>query len=256
MEVMDQTRVLGPDDPCPVEVLNPESKAEVLLVCEHAGRAVPAALGDLGVRAEVLESHRGWDIGAEAVARRLADLLNAPLVLQRYSRLVIDANRPPLSAASIPEVSHGAEIPANCGLTEDQKAARIAEILDPMDAAIAETFDRYPRHAAFSVHSYTPELNGVRRPWHAGMLTRRSLETGERLIARLHREEPGLLLAMNEPYQIEDDGDWFVPHHAEPRELAHCLIEIRNDEIADDAGAERWANLLAIAISDLLEELQ
>ncbi|MEM7497434.1 MAG: N-formylglutamate amidohydrolase [Pseudomonadota bacterium] len=248
-------RLLGPHDPAPVEVLNPESPAEVLLVCEHAGRAVPMALDGLGVSAGVLESHRGWDIGAAAVARDLAAHLEAPLILQRYSRLVLDANRPPGSPSSIPEVSHGVQIPANCGLTSAQKAARVAEILEPMDRAIEEAFARHPRRAAFTVHSYTPVLDGVPRPWHAGMLTRRSVETGERLMASLRRADPNLIVALNEPYRIEDHGDWFVPHHAEPRGLPHSLIEIRNDEIADDAGAARWAGLLAIGITDVLKEL-
>ncbi len=256
MHALDRQRVLGPGDPSPVEVLHPESMADVLLVCEHAGRAVPAALDGLGVSRDVLESHRGWDIGAEAVARRLAEHLGAPLVLQRYSRLVLDANRPPGSPTSIPDVSHGAAIPANRRVTEAERAARIAEILEPMDTAIDELFDRHPRRAAFSLHSYTPVLEDRARPWHAGMLTRRSVETGERLIASLRRQDPALILAMNEPYRIEDDGDWFVPHHAEPRGLAHSLIEIRNDEIADATGAERWSRLLAIAISEVLEELR
>ncbi|MEO0427263.1 MAG: N-formylglutamate amidohydrolase [Pseudomonadota bacterium] len=249
------SRLLGPNDPDPVEVLHPDSAAAVVLVCEHAGRAVPSALDGLGVSDAVLESHRGWDIGAEAVARQLACLLGAPLVLQRYSRLVLDANRPPWSATSIPEVSHGAEIPANRGLSAAEQQDRVTDILEPMDRAIERAFATHPRRAAFSIHSYTPELGGVARPWQAGMLTRRSLMTGKGLIASLRRQDPDLMLAMNEPYRIEDDGDWFIPHHAEPRGIPHTLIEIRNDEIADDAGAERWAALLATAITDVLEEL-
>ncbi|MEM8990531.1 MAG: N-formylglutamate amidohydrolase [Pseudomonadota bacterium] len=256
MNVREHPGLLGPNDPKPVEVLHPESAAEVLLVCEHAGRAVPASLDGLGVSAEILESHRGWDIGAAAVARRLAMLLDAPLILQRYSRLVLDANRPPGSPTSIPEVSHGAEIPANRDLSAGQRAARVADILWPMDKAIEDTLARHSRRAVFSVHSYTPELNGVHRPWHAGMLTRRAPETAARLIASLRRQNPDLVLALNEPYRIEDDGDWFIPRHAEPRGLPHSLIEIRNDEIADEAGATRWARLLATAISDVLEELR
>ncbi len=256
MDALDQMGVLGPGDPDPVEVMHPDSGSEVLLVCEHAGWAVPAALGDLGIPRSVLDSHRGWDIGAAAVARRLAEHLQAPLVLQAYSRLVLDANRPPGSATSIPDVSHGAEIPGNRALTPDQKAARVRDIFDPMDRAITAALDRAPRRAVFSIHSFTPRLDGAHRPWHAGMLTRTSPETGERLIASLRKQAPGLTLAMNEPYRIEDDGDWFIPRHAEPRGLPHTLIEIRNDEIADDAGAARWAQWLARAITDVLEALE
>ncbi|MEM1151896.1 MAG: N-formylglutamate amidohydrolase, partial [Pseudomonadota bacterium] len=215
----EQWGLLGPNDPEPVEVVHPSSKAEILLVCEHAGREVPSTLHDLGVDAHVLESHRGWDIGAQSVARHLAERLHAPLVLQRYSRLVIDANRPPGSPTSIPEISHGAEIPANRNLSETDKAIRVAEILEPMDQAIEEIFQSHPRRAAFSVHSYTPELNGEYRPWHAGMLTRRSKDTAETLLASLRREDADLNVAINEPYRIEDDADWFIPRHVEPRNL-------------------------------------
>ncbi|MEM1160161.1 MAG: N-formylglutamate amidohydrolase [Pseudomonadota bacterium] len=255
MAAQEHAGLLGPNDPDPVEVVHPSSPAEVVLVCEHAGRHIPCALDGLGISDQVLNSHRGWDIGAAAVARRLAAHLNAPLVLQRYSRLVIDANRPPGSATSIPAVSHGADIPANCGLSDADTASRVSEILRPMDRAIEQTFHRHPRRAAFSVHSYTPELGGTHRPWHAGMLTRRSPKTAERLLASLRRDDPDLTVALNQPYRIEDDGDWFIPHHVEPRDLPHSLIEIRNDEIADDAGADRWAGLLATAITDVLEEL-
>lgn len=247
--------LLGPADPTPVEVLNPESRSQILLVCEHAGRAVPAALNGLGVTEEVLASHRGWDIGAADVARRLADALGAPLILQRYSRLVIDANRPPGSPTSIPEVSHGASVPANRGLTDAERETRVAQILRPMDTAIAEAFARHPRRAAISIHSFTPHLNGQDRPWQAGFLSRRDLPTAEHLMASLHRADPSLILAVNEPYRIEDDGDWFIPHHAEPRGVPHCLIEIRNDEIADDAGVAHWADRLAAALADRLEAL-
>ena len=247
--------LLGPGDPSPIEVLNPESRAEVLLVCEHAGRAVPHALKGLGVSDAILGSHRGWDIGAALVARRLAEHLGAPLVLQRYSRLVVDANRPPGSPTSIPEFSHGVEIQDNRNLTTAQETARVTEILEPMDAAIDAVFSTHPRRAAFSVHSYTPVLDGVPRPWHAGLLTRRSTETADQLIASLRRQDPNVVVALNEPYRIEDDGDWFVPHHLEPRGVPHSLIEIRNDEIADEAGAARWAQLLATAISDVMEAL-
>ena len=124
-------------DPAPVEVVNGESDAPLMLVCEHAGRAIPRALGDLGLPADALASHIGWDIGAERVARTVAQRLGAPLVIQRYSRLVIDANRPPETPSSIPEISDGISIPGNCGLSQAAREARVREIFEPMNAAIA-----------------------------------------------------------------------------------------------------------------------
>nr|WP_245730922.1 N-formylglutamate amidohydrolase [Rubrimonas cliftonensis] len=247
-----QHRLLAPGDPAPVEVVNAASAAPVLLLCEHAGRAVPAALAGLGVSGAVLSSHRGWDIGAEAVARGVAAKLGAPLVIQRYSRLVIDANRPPGSAQSILETSDGEAVPGNRGLSEAARRARVAEIFEPMDRAIVAAFERAPRRAAFSIHSFTPTLGGAARPWRAGFLSRRDVATAQALMAAVRAALPGLTLALNEPYRIEDETDWFIPAHAEPRGLAHALIEIRNDQIDDAAGAALWVDLLADAISAVL----
>jgi predicted N-formylglutamate amidohydrolase len=247
--------LLTAGDPPPVEVVNGDGAAPLLLVCEHAGQAVPQALGTLGVDAEVLDSHRGWDIGAEQAARRLAQHLDAPLILQRYSRLVIDCNRPPGSPSSILEESDGAAIPANRGLSPTDKAARVAEIFDPMNREIDRAFATHARRAAFAIHSFTPSLAGFDRPWHAGFLTRASIPTAERLIASVAAADRDLNLALNQPYQIEDETDWFIPAHAEPRALPHCLVEIRNDLLRDAAGADRWADLLARAVKDVLGSL-
>ena len=245
--------LLTPADPAPVDLVNGESDAPVLLLCEHAGNHVPASLGDLGVSAEILTSHRGYDIGAEGVARALADLLNAPLILQRYSRLVIDANRPPSSPQAMLEISDGATIPGNQNLGAANRQARISEIFDPMDQAIAQGFAAHPRRAAFSIHSFTPRLGDEDRPWQAGFLSRKSLPTAEHLMACLARQAPAFNLALNKPYQIEDATDWFIPRHAEPRGLPHCLIEIRNDQIQTQDQGARWAALLANAIKELPE---
>jgi predicted N-formylglutamate amidohydrolase len=42
---------------------------------------------------EVLASHRGWDPGAFDLARRLARLLDVPLIAHHITRLLMDVNR-------------------------------------------------------------------------------------------------------------------------------------------------------------------
>ena len=69
-----------------------------MLIAEHASNRLPTSLGTLGLEASDLERHIAWDIGAEQVARRLSQLIDAPLLLQRYSRLAYDCNRPPDAA--------------------------------------------------------------------------------------------------------------------------------------------------------------
>ncbi|MFA3920594.1 N-formylglutamate amidohydrolase [Ruegeria hyattellae] len=254
MEAAADHALLCDTDPVPVEILNRESEVPVLLLCEHAGRKIPRSLGDLQVNEDVLISHRAWDIGAEDVALGVSERLNAPLILQRYSRLVIDANRPPGGTDSMPEISDGVVVPGNQGLTSADKQRRIDEIFAPMNGAIEQYLELGVK-ACFSIHSFTPRMNGIDRPWHAGFLTRQAQDTAQTLMRSISRQQPSLELAINEPYQIEDETDWFIPHYAEARGLPHCLIEIRNDQIDHVSGAQLWAGCLAKAISEFMETL-
>ena len=69
------------------------SDSPYVLVCDHASWQVPSSLEGLGVAERHLKRHIGWDIGALGVARRLSNILDAPLIWLNYSRLVIDCNR-------------------------------------------------------------------------------------------------------------------------------------------------------------------
>lgn len=251
--------LLGPADPAPVEWVNRDSPSPVLLLCEHAGQAIPQALNGLGLPDGAIDLHIGWDIGAERLARALACLLQAPLILQRYSRLVIDCNRPPETEGAIPAVSDGITVPGNHGLSVDDRQARRQAVFDPLEAALTQGFDSHPRRAAFSIHSFTRQMRACARdtdrirPWHAGFLARRNINTASTLLAHIARRAPELSLTLNEPYQVDDTTDWFIPVHAEPRGLAHALVEVRNDQLTDGNGTDRWAGLLAGAITSLPE---
>jgi predicted N-formylglutamate amidohydrolase len=128
--------LLTDDDPAPFEVLNPDGESDFVLTADHAGRAIPAALGDLGVPASEMERHIAWDIGIAEVTRHMARLLDAPAILQTYSRLVIDCNRDPSWPSAMPEVSEFTPVPGNVGLTEAQRADRVAAIFTPYHARI------------------------------------------------------------------------------------------------------------------------
>ena len=224
-------------------------EGDVLLVCEHAGRAIPERLGDLGLSPYEMERHIAWDIGAEGLARALAAGIGATLVMQRYSRLVIDCNRPPLGRQSIPEESDGTEVPGNRGLDAAGKAARVAEIFDPYAEAVRRAIARPGLRLAVSIHSYTPALAGVRRPWHAGFCARQDAYA-RAAIDRLG-QDPAITVAVNQPYQVDDETDWFIPYAAEPSGLPHALIEIRNNGLSSEAGIARWADRLAPCLTEL-----
>ena len=241
-------KLLMADEPPPVSVHNGSGNSPLLLVADHAGNLIPGVLGRLGVAESELQRHIAWDIGIAALGCLLADALDATLIQQNYSRLVIDCNRPLDAASSIPEISEDTPIPANIGMDEASKAARALEIFRPYHDRIETKLDRRLQAgratALMALHSFTPIFKGAKRPWHAGVLYNRDARLAQRLLALL-QEEPGLIIGENAPYSVSDATDYTVPIHAERRGLPHVLIEIRQDLIAGAAGQRQWALRLA-----------
>lgn len=244
--------MLSPSEPPPVEVVNPHGASRVLIVCDHASNRVPEALGSLGLSRAELDTHIGWDIGAAMVARHLSSLLDAPLVLSGYSRLVIDCNRPIHVPGSIPEVSGGVAIPGNTGLDAAAREARQRAFFHPYHATIAELYESRARSRApgelvlFSMHSFTPELLGEKRPWPIAMLYGKDPRLAH-AFRDVFRADPGLLVGDNQPYRVSDETDWTIPTHGEARGILHTAFEIRQDGVADAAGAREWAERVARA---------
>src|SRR5688500_7718397 len=117
-------KVLSPRDPEPVELINAGGASPFVLSWQHAGGSIPASLGDLGVAPQEMERHIAYDVGAEGVSRRLSEALDAPLVLQRYSRLVVDCNRPFEAPDCMPAISDGTAVPANARLSDAVRKQR------------------------------------------------------------------------------------------------------------------------------------
>ncbi len=240
--------LLAADEPAPVTVYNAEGPSPFLLVADHAGNATPRALGRLGAAEAEFSRHIAWDIGIAGLARLLADALDATLIRQNYSRLVIDCNRPPGAATSIPEISELTAIPGNVALSDADKAARAAAVFWPYHARIEAELDRRKKDgraaALIALHSFTPIFKDVARTWHAALLYHRDPRLARRLLALL-KAEKGLIVGDNEPYFVSDETDYTIPVHGERRGLLHALIEIRQDLIADDKGQRQWAHRLA-----------
>jgi len=240
--------ILAPDEPPPVLEYRPAGASPFLLVCDHAGRRIPRRLRNLGLGDAELARHIAWDIGVAGVGRQLADRLDACLVMQPYSRLVIDCNRPPGSSTSIATVSEATRIAGNENLSADNAASRVREIFAPYHAAIAKHLDARSKskRAAIliSLHSFTPVYAGVARPWHAGVLYNR-YDTLAAALLGLLRASGELTFGDNEPYSVNDDTDYTIPVHGEMRGIPHTAIEIRQDLIGDEAGQRQWAERLA-----------
>lgn len=233
----------------PAETVNPLGESDVCLVCEHAGRQVPRALGGLGLEEPEFARHIAFDIGAEGVARRLSALLDAPLVLQPYSRLVYDCNRPPDAPSAMPEVSEMTEIPGNRNLTPAERKARVDEIYLPFHAAVGDVLDEIEARKAIpllvTIHSFTPVYKGERRMLDLGILHDADARLADDLIALAKRHEAHLDVRRNEPYGPADGVTHTLLVHAAPRGIPNVMIEIRNDLIADEAGQQEWAERLA-----------
>ena len=169
-------------------------------------------------------------------------------ILQTYSRLVIDCNRPLDAPSSIPAISEHTLIPGNHDLSAAHKAERARAIFQPYHQRIASEFERRARAGQASVliamHSFTPSFKGVSRPWHTGMLYNRDARLG-RALGELLRREPELVVGDNEPYSVSDLSDYGVVVYGEKRGIAHVEIEIRQDLLEDQAGQEAWAKRFA-----------
>jgi predicted N-formylglutamate amidohydrolase len=245
---MQSQLLLADADPAPVRVLHPGGGSDLFLTADHAGRAIPRRLGDLGVPPGELERHIAWDIGIAAVTERLSRALDAPAVLQTYSRLVIDCNRRPAWDSSIPTVSEHTAIPGNVGITAAEREARRREIFDPYHHQIAELLDRRAaagrRTVLVAMHSFTPVFKREKRSIEVGVLYNRDPRLAA-IMLDLLRAEGNLAVGDNAPYAITETSDYTVPVHGEARGLPHVEIEIRQDLIAEPAGQDAWAARLA-----------
>jgi predicted N-formylglutamate amidohydrolase len=248
--------LLTPNDPPPFRVFRETAASDFFLTGDHAGRAIPAALGDLGVPAAEMDRHIAWDIGIAGVTTRLSAQLDATAILQTYSRLVIDCNRNPSWPSAMPEVSEYTPIPGNVGLTDIQKHARVAEIFTPYHDKIAQLLAaRRNRRTIFvAMHSFTPVFKGSRRAMEVGILYHHDTKLAQIMLDLLRRED-GLTVGANEPYAITDASDYGVPTHAEGNGLDYLEIEIRQDLIATEDGQAAWADRFARLLPQALDRL-
>ncbi len=248
--------LLAPDEPAPYELHNETGRAPVLLLCDHATHFVPRALAGLGLSEAELSRHIAWDIGVAEVTRQLAVHLDAPAVLSHFSRLIIDPNRDLDDPTLVPQLSDGVIVPGNRDLPAAAREARIATFHQPyhraVDAALDALIARGRAPALISMHSFTPVMKGLERPWQIGILWNRDARLPLPLIDTLRAQ--GLTVGDNEPYSGRDNHGYTMHVHAQPRGLANVLIEIRQDLIDTHRGATAWAERLRRALGAVLTD--
>jgi predicted N-formylglutamate amidohydrolase len=247
--------LLGAADPAVYRLCRPDGAAPYVFTADHAGRAIPHALGSLGMSAADLDRHIAWDIGIAGLAERLAERLDAFAIAQTYSRLVIDCNRAPGTPQSIVTESERTPIPGNVGISAVEAQTRAAVIFHPYHDRIRAELDARAasgrRTLLVALHSFTPVFLGMSRPWHCGVLYQRDARLGHLLLASACRE-PGLVVGDNQPYAVSDATDYGIPVHGEQRGIAHVELEIRQDLIADAVGQVAWAARIARWLGEAL----
>jgi predicted N-formylglutamate amidohydrolase len=237
----------------PFEEIAGDVAGGLILICDHASNRLPPGYGTLGLPASELERHIAFDPGAAAVTRALASRLHAPAVLSSFSRLLIDINRGADDPTLVMRLSDGAVVPANRGAGEAERARRIALYHAPYHDAVARLIDRALAAgtvpAIISIHSFTPVWRGQARRWQVGVLWDADPRVAAPLIAAL-AADGATVVGDNEPYDGALAGDTLY-RHGTARGLAHALIELRQDLIADDAGVAIWADRLAPILADI-----
>ena len=241
--------LLRRSDPEPVQVVRGSGSSPYFLICEHAGNMIPSALDSLGLSPSHLLQHIAIDIGAEGIARHLSQKLDASLVLQRYSRLVVDCNRRPDVEGLIPWVSDGTSIPGNQHLTRAAVDARMREIFFPFHRRIDSILDSREcagrKTILISVHTFTPSFLGVERRWHAAVVYASPNPFAQKVLKflQLEHDEQGnrLNIGDNEPYAMIPTRDYSVPRHGQGRGIDHVSVEVRQDLVETDDQQMDWA---------------
>ena len=254
---MNDTRPLT--RPVAYEEIAGSGTARTLLLCDHATNIVPeeVAGGSLGLPEAEMSRHIAYDPGAWEVTLELAHMLDAPAILTRFSRLVIDPNRGEDDPTLVMRLYDGTIVPANRHVTPEEVRRRLVTWHRPYHAAIDAAIDRMEEEgrtpALVAIHSFTPQLKGrAPRPWEVGILWHHDGRLALPLIARLR--EAGYCVGNNQPYSGELEGDT-MSRHGTGRNLAHVLIELRQDLIATTEGRRLWAARLAPILSDAVEEI-
>ncbi|MGI9246688.1 MAG: N-formylglutamate amidohydrolase [Steroidobacteraceae bacterium] len=255
----ERTRLVDQGDPAPFVVLEEAGKAPALIVCDHASRAIPRALGRLGLAELQSWQHIAWDIGAGELARGIAHALGAPAVLAGYSRLVVDCNRSPDDPDAFRERSDGWEIPGNRGLAAEARRIRLGSFFDPYHQAIEAMLRGFRSRRVvpmlIAVHSFAPRLTTATadRPWHVGVLWDRDESNARRLLAGLSAET-GLVVGDNQPYSGRHPANYTIDQHAKANGLPHVCIEVRQDLLESPAGVEGWVQRLARLLAPIIHD--
>jgi predicted N-formylglutamate amidohydrolase len=254
--------VLSAEEPAPFRVENVKGRTAGLIICDHASNRVPRSLKDMGLEKNVLKKHIAWDIGAEDICRHLSKALDMPAIFAGYSRLVVDLNRAPAHHECILDISDNIKIPANTGLSREDRERRLREVYHPYQKQAGKLVQGFVKKKQtpllIAVHSFTPQMDGIRRPWHLSLLWHREEKIARQIVKNIRKNHPDLLVGENEPYTLFDErfAGSTLDCHGEERGLPYVFVEFRQDLINTKEKAARWADIFLEALRPVLENIQ
>src|SRR5262245_57601351 len=233
------------------DLINPAGHSPLVLTCEHASYHVPEEYQGLGISQEEIRRHIGWDIGARAVVAELAQVLDAPAICSRYSRLLIDCNRDLSDHDLIVPESDGTRVPFNHGLSVAERHNRIEQFYQPYHEAIDNLFNTRDREnlTLLSIHSFTPVLGKSERRFDLGILFDRYEDLAQEVGQRLTHS--GSAVRYNEPYSGYDGLILSARTHGQRHGIVYLEIEINNSLITDEERAKRMGQTLGTVLQEM-----
>ena len=224
-------------------IINAQGTSPFVLICEHASHYIPTNFNNLGLTEQQITSHIGWDIGAQALSEQLSALLNAPLILQTYSRLLYDCNRPVTELSAIPEKSEETIIPGNCNLSSIEKEARARDYYYPFHRSVSQFLDEREASIIVTIHSFNPIYRGIERTVDIGIINDIDPTWAASLTAAA-QQTPNIEVAQNQPYSAADGVTHTLQLHGRDRSIDNVMIEVKNNLIDCATGQQYFAKLL------------
>jgi predicted N-formylglutamate amidohydrolase len=225
-----------------VELLSGADGATVMLSCEHASNRLPEPWRWPDEDQWLCETHWAYDIGAAAIARALAARLGAPAVLSRFTRLLVDPNRPAADATLIRVFAEGKPIVLNAQLTRDERERRLA-YWRCYHHTLASVLGSSGAPVLLAIHSFTPNYEGSRRQLDIGVLFDRDEDLGQALA--LHLAKMGARVERNQPYSGKRGMIYACNRHAIEHKRRAVEIEVRQDLAVDNGFQQMIVDRLA-----------
>ncbi|WP_417590327.1 N-formylglutamate amidohydrolase [Parasphingorhabdus sp.] len=225
------------------EISGIPSEGGVLLVVDHASSHVPDDI-DLGISPQYLQDHIAFDPGIAPIARLMTQTSGYLAILSTASRLIVDLNRYPDEAAVIVESSDGVEIPGN-RISEEEKQSRLDRFFTPYHDRVGELIADLKPALVASLHSFSPALRSdpqLKRPWDMGIMYN-EYTVAPRLAIQFLEEEGVLKVGDQMPYSGKDLNAT-MNRHCEAIGQPYIGVEIRQDQIMEEAGQRRFADIL------------